>query len=139
MSGSMTVVIRATWVRPTCSGFWSTCVRSAGSRRLIALVLYGSGLRLMECLTLRVKDLDFERCEIVIRQGKGAKDRVTTLGRTVADALRRHLTRVRRLHERDLASGHGSVALPDALVRKYPHAAASWVWQWVFPGESALS
>ena len=104
-----------------------------GTRRLIALVLYGSGLRLMECLTLRVKDLDLERCEIVIRQGKGAKDRVTTLGSTVADALRRHLTRVRRLHERDLASGHGSVALPDALVRKYPHAAASWAWQWVFP------
>jgi len=105
----------------------------AGTRRLIALVLYGSGLRLMECLTLRVKDLDLDRCEIVVRQGKGAKDRVTTLGAVVADGLRRHLARVRRLHELDLAAGHGSVALPDALVRKYPQAAASWPWQWVFP------
>lgn len=104
-----------------------------GTRQLIALVLYGSGLRLMECLTLRVKDLDLDRCEVVIRQGKGAKDRVTTLGTTVAGGLRRHLARVKRLHDRDLAAGHGSVALPDALVRKYPHAAESWAWQWVFP------
>jgi integron integrase len=104
-----------------------------GTRQLIALVLYGGGLRLMECLTLRVKDLDLDRCEIVIRQGKGAKDRVTTLGVAVADRLRRHLARVKGLHERDLAAGHGRVALPDALARKYPHAPESWPWQWVFP------
>ena len=104
-----------------------------GVRRLVALLLYGSGLRLMECLTLRVKDIDLDRCEIVVRRGKGAKDRVTTLGQAVVPRLRRHLAAVKRLHERDLASGSGRVALPDALARKYPRAPASWEWQWVFP------
>jgi len=104
-----------------------------GVRRLVGLLLYGSGLRLMECLTLRVKDLDLERCEIVVRRGKGAKDRVTTLGAAVVPALRSHLAAVRRLYERDLAAGGGSVGLPDALARKYPSAGRSWPWQWVFP------
>jgi len=101
--------------------------------RLIALLLYGSGLRISEALALRVKDIDFERRELVVRRGKGAKDRVTMLAETASLALMRHLRRVRRLHERDLARGLGRVALPDALARKYPAAPASWGWQWVFP------
>jgi len=104
-----------------------------GVRRLVGLLLYGSGLRLTECLTLRVKDLDLERCEIVVRRGKGGKDRVTTLGASVVPALQRHLVAVQRLHARDLAAGGGSVVVPDALVRKYPRAPTSWGWQWVFP------
>ncbi|MGH7583649.1 MAG: integron integrase [Gemmatimonadales bacterium] len=104
-----------------------------GTLRLIALMLYGSGLRLMECLTLRVKDVDLERREITIRRAKGGKDRVTMLADGVVPALRRHLERVALVHRRDVAAGAGEVRLPDALARKYPGAAASWVWQWVFP------
>jgi integron integrase len=96
-------------------------------------LLYGSGLRISECISLRVKDVDFERGELVIRRGKGAKDRVTVLAASAAGALREHLVAVRRLHEADLARGNGRVALPTALERKYPRAAASWGWQWVFP------
>jgi integron integrase len=105
----------------------------SGVPRLVALLLYGSGMRLLECLTLRVKDIDLERGEIRIRRGKGGKDRVTVLPDSVRGALRRHLAEVRVLHGRDLAAGAGRVALPDALVRKYPGAAAGWAWQWVFP------
>ncbi len=101
--------------------------------RLIALLLYGGGLRLMECLTLRVKDLELERLEIRIRRGKGGKDRVTMFPLSARPALERQLAHVRALHERDLAAGRGRVAMPDALDRK----AASWgselAWQWVFP------
>jgi integron integrase len=100
---------------------------------LIAGLLYGSGLRVMECLRLRVQEVDFGRQEILVRHGKGGKDRRTMLPAASAPALQVHLERVRRLHERDLAAGHGRVLLPDALERKYPAAATAWGWQWVFP------
>ncbi len=104
-----------------------------GTYRLIGLLLYGSGLRLLECLRLRVKDLDFGRNEITVRQGKGDKDRRTMLPLSVKPDLAAHLQRVEQLHQRDLAAGLGRVWLPDALERKYPHAAVEWPWQWVFP------
>jgi integron integrase len=94
--------------------------------------LYGSGLRLTECLRLRVKDLDFTRHEIFVRDGKGQKDRVTMLPHAVAPALISYLERVRRLHDADRRTGGGRVALPDALERKYPNAALEWAWQ-LFP------
>ena len=100
---------------------------------LMAMLLYGAGLRLRECLRLRVKDIDFSRNEIVVREGKGNKDRVTMLPAVITDPLLAHLGRVRRLHERDLAAGFGRVALPDALAHKYPNADQEWGWQWVFP------
>jgi integron integrase len=104
-----------------------------GTYRLIASLLYGSGLRLLECLRLRVKDVDFARNEITVRQGKGDKDRRTMLPVRVRPDLIEHLGRVKRLHERDLADGYGMVWLPDALERKFPNAAWEWPWQWVFP------
>jgi integron integrase len=105
----------------------------SGTQRLVASLLYGSGLRLLEALRLRVKDVDFERHEIVVRQGKGRKDRVAPLPETCVLALREHLAWARRLHERDLAAGWGYVHLPGGLERKYPAASREWVWQWVFP------
>jgi integron integrase len=107
--------------------------RLEGSLGLVARLMYGSGLRLRECLELRVKDLDFGQGEIRVRDGKGRRDRVTPLPRSLLEPLRVHLTRVRELHARDLAAGAGAVALPDALARKYPGAAREWGWQWVFP------
>jgi integron integrase len=104
-----------------------------GVEWLVAALLYGSGLRLLEALTLRVKDVDFELRELRLRRAKGAKDRVTPLPDAIAPALREHLTDVRALHQRDLATGFGAVALPDALARKLPAAAREWPWQWVFP------
>jgi integron integrase len=104
-----------------------------GTFALIARLLYGSGLRLLECLRLRVKDIDFGRGEITVRQGKGDKDRRTMLPTTVRADLSDHLRRVRLLHERDLSRGFGSVWLPEALERKFPNAAHEWAWQWVFP------
>ncbi len=104
-----------------------------GEPRLVAALLYGAGLRLLECLRLRVKDLDVARGEIVVRDGKGRKDRVTMLPRSLASDVRAQLERSRAVHARDLASGFGAVALPDALARKYPGAAREWGWQWVFP------
>ncbi len=98
-----------------------------------SMLLYGSGLRVLECLRLRVKDLDFERHEIVVREGKGDKDRVTMLPSGVVDRLTRHLERVQKLHAQDLAKGMGRVLLPTALARKYPNADREWHWQWVFP------
>ena len=100
---------------------------------LVAALLYGSGLRLLEALTLRVKDLDFGRREIVVRRGKGGKDRVTMLPGSLVGPLERHLKRVRELHRLDLDRGAGAVALPDALERKVPSAARGWAWQWIFP------
>ena len=100
---------------------------------LVAALLYGSGLRLMEALTLRVKDVDFEGRTITIRRGKGAKDRHTMLPDFLSANLARHLFRAQRLHERDLSSGAGVVALPHALSKKSPGAARQWAWQWVFP------
>jgi len=104
-----------------------------GTHWLMASLLYGSGLLLMECCTLRVKDIDFAYSQITVRDGKGAKDRVTVLPDSLAAPLSDHLARVRSLHERDLAKGHGRAPLPDALERKYPHASTEWRWQFAFP------
>lgn len=104
-----------------------------GDVRIAASLMYGGGLRLMECLRLRVQDIDFERGELTVRSGKGAKDRVTVLPDSVCSPLREHLSVVKAIHERDLAEGWGRVSLPDALDRKYPAAPAEWRWQWVFP------
>jgi integron integrase len=104
-----------------------------GVNWVMAMLLYGAGLRLRECLRLRVKDLDFTRNEIVVREGKGNKDRVTMLPASVKEPLIAHLERVRQVHQRDLAAGFGRVQLPDALARKYPTANRDWGWQWVFP------
>jgi len=100
------------------------------------MILYGAGLRLMECCRLRVKDIDFSRHEIAIRSGKGDKDRYTMLLTAVKEPLLRHLHNVKRQHESDLQIGLGRVALPNALSRKYPNAAREWGWQWVFPATS---
>jgi len=102
---------------------------------LMASLMYGAGLRLMECLRLRVQDIDFARNEIVVRGGKGAKDRVTMLPESLKKPLQVHLRQVKAIHERDLADGWGRVKLPTALDRKYPNAPADWRWQWVFPQE----
>jgi integron integrase len=104
-----------------------------GTMRLIAALLYGSGLRLLEAASLRVKDVDLERLEIVVRDGKGRQDRVTTLPGALVDTLRHHLIATRKLHERDREEGAGWVETPDALLRKYPNAGREWPWQWVFP------
>lgn len=106
-----------------------------GSHRLAAAFLYGTGIRLMECLRLRVQDIDFERNEILIRNGKGAKDRIVMLPATLKNDLLDHLKKVKKIHIQDLADGWGSVTLPGALARKYPNAEQEWVWQWVFPQE----
>jgi integron integrase len=107
-----------------------------GAKRIMALLLYGAGLRLNECLALRVKDIDFEMRQIVVRGGKGDKDRVTMLPASVEAPLRTQLEQVRTLHARDLAAGGGEVELPGALARKLPEAARAWGWQWVFPASS---
>jgi integron integrase len=104
-----------------------------GASRLMVGLLYGAGLRQIECLSLRVKDLDFAYRQIVVRDGKGAKDRVTMLPGNLVQRLQAHLGRVRLLHRRDLAEGFGEVWLPFALARKYPRAACEWGWQFVFP------
>jgi integron integrase len=104
-----------------------------GSARLVASLLYGSGLRLLECLELRVKDVDFAQKEIRLRQGKGRKDRVTPLPEACVAALQEHLVTVRALFEADLRDGFGGVVLPGALGRKYPNAGREWGWQWLFP------
>ena len=100
---------------------------------LVAALLYGAGLRLLECLELRVKDVDYEQMQITIRQGKGRKDRMTMLPSFVSPNLSEHLARVRRIHDADLKAGFGRVVLPNALAVKYPGAATSWPWQFVFP------
>lgn len=104
-----------------------------GVPRMVAMLLYGAGLRLQECLELRVKDLDFDRREITVRRGKGQKDRRVMLPDALREALERDLEGVRRMHHADLATGFGRVVLPGALDRKYPHAATDWSWQFVFP------
>lgn len=101
---------------------------------LVASLLYGAGLRIeCECLKLRVKDVDFERQRITVRQGKGNKDRIVPLPACIVDRLKRHLDQVKRIHEQDLRDGFGSVEMPDALDRKFPNAPKEWGWQWVFP------
>ena len=104
-----------------------------GDPALVVGLLYGSGLRLMEALRLRVQDLDFERRELTVRDGKGGKDRRTLLPQSQSEPLKQHLQHVRRLHQQDLAAGWGAVILPNALARKYPHADREWGWQWGFP------
>jgi integron integrase len=101
--------------------------------RLMVELIYGSGLRLLECLRLRVKDIDFDYGRIVVRDGKGMKDRVTMLPGRLRRPLKEHLAHAKTVHERDLQVGFGSVYLPDALERKYPNAHRSWMWQYVFP------
>jgi integron integrase len=105
----------------------------SGTYRLIAGLLYGSGLRLMEALRLRVKDLDFGYMEILVRDGKGEKDRRTILPRPLVEPLRQQLDMVKVLHGQDLLEGLGDVYLPYALARKYPNAAREWAWQYIFP------
>jgi len=105
----------------------------SGTPWIMATLLYGAGLRLMECLRLRVKDIDFPSNHIVVRDGKGHKDRVTMLPQNVKAPLQRHLHDVQKLHEQDLQTGAGHVYLPYALERKYPNASHEWVWQYVFP------
>ncbi len=105
----------------------------SGTMGLVAGLLYGTGMRLLEGLRLRVKDVEFSRREIVVREGKGNKDRVTVLPENLLLPLQAHLEKVKALHERDLDAGFGEVYLPDALARKYPNAARTWGWQYVFP------
>ncbi len=105
----------------------------SGDRWLCAMLMYGSGLRLMECLSLRVQDIDFTRNEIIVRAGKGDKDRRTMLPGAAVEPLKAHLSQVRKIHQTDLKAGWGKVIMPEALERKYPQGAAEWPWQWVFP------
>lgn len=107
--------------------------RLDGTTWLIVSLLYGSGLRVMECLRLRVKDIDFVKREILVREGKGFKDRVTMLPAALVEPLKQHLVRVQALHEEDLAAGFGEVFMPMALDKKYPNAGREWAWQYVFP------
>ncbi|GAB4172963.1 MAG: hypothetical protein Kow00100_14470 [Geothermobacteraceae bacterium] len=107
-----------------------------GTPELVCRLLYGAGLRLMEGLRLRVKDVDFDQGQLLVRDGKGGKDRVTVLPQQLVAPLRDHLERVRSLHQRDLADGLGAVWMPPALARKYPHASREWGWQYLFPAQT---
>ena len=104
-----------------------------GEMWLMASLLYGSGLRLMECVRLRVKDVDFAQSQIIVREGKGNKDRVTMLPSSLVEPLERQFERVKAVHDMDIKEGFGKVYLPFALARKYPHSAREWCWQYVFP------
>lgn len=114
----------------------SVLSRLSGTHWLVAGLLYGAGLRIMEALRLRVKDVEFSRGEILVREGKGFKDRVTMLPAAVAVPLKAHLNQVRDLHQQDVAEGFGEVYLPYALDRKYPNAGRDWGWQYVFPSKN---
>ena len=107
--------------------------RLQGTHWLIGNLLYGTGMRIMECLRLRVKDVEFTRQEILVRDGKGFKDRVTMLPDVLVNPLREHIKNVKVLHSQDLEAGYGSVYLPNALEKKYPSSAQDWGWQYVFP------
>ena len=107
-----------------------------GLPQLMTKILYGGGLRLMECLRLRVKDIDFDHHQIIVRDGKGEDDRVTVLPDSLIPQLKAHLQNVRLIHQRDLKAGYGEVYLPYALARKYPNAPREWVWQYLFPALS---
>lgn len=120
------VVLTRAEVRSVLGEMW-------GSPRLVAALLYGAGLRLLEGLALRVKDVDFGLRQVTVREGKGDRDRVTVLPGAVVPALEAHLAKVREMHAQDLGRGAGRVELPGALARKYPAASAEWAWQWVFP------
>jgi len=104
-----------------------------GVHKLMAEILYGCGLRVLECVRLRVKDVDFAMNQIMVRDGKGAKDRITVLPQKIVEPLKNHLRHVHHLHEKDLRDGYGRVYLPHALSRKYRNADMSWGWQYVFP------
>ncbi len=125
-SQHLPVVLTPTEVRQVL-GFLS------GKPQLMAKLLYGSGLRLMECVRLRVKDVNFSQQQLVVRDGKGMKDRITMLPTSITVTLKLHLRHVRDLHQADLAQGFGSVYLPFALERKFPNANREWLWQYVFP------
>jgi integron integrase len=114
----------------------SVLARLDGTVWLIVSLLYGSGMRIMECLRLRVKDVDFSRHEILVREGKGFKDRVTMLPTALVQPLKQHLERVKILHDEDLANGYGEVYMPMALDKKYPAAGKSWGWQYIFPSHN---
>ncbi len=107
-----------------------------GTPKLMAKILYGSGLRLMECLRLRVKDMDFGNHQIVIREGKGEKDRFTILPDSITEELQAHLIVVKALHEKDLKEGFGETSLPYALAQKYKSASKEWIWQYIFPASA---
>ncbi|HXG17457.1 MAG TPA: integron integrase [Methylomirabilota bacterium] len=107
-----------------------------GTSQLVAKLLYGSGLRIIEAVRLRVKDIDYQMKQLTVRAGKGDKDRVTTFPASLTPLLQNHLAGVKTLHQQDLTQGHGEVYLPHALARKYPHAAKEWGWQYVFPARN---
>jgi integron integrase len=111
----------------------SAIAELGGTHHLVASLLYGAGLRLLEALRLRVKDLDFERRQLTIREPKGGRDRVAIMPETLRPAIRLQLRDVRRIHQADLREGFGEVYLPNALARKYPGAGRSWGWQYLFP------
>lgn len=117
----------------TVSEVRAVLVKTDGAEVLVAQLLYGSGLRLMEALRLRIKDVDLEQRCITVRCGKGDKDRRTVLPTSLVEPLQQHLQVVRRVHQADLAAGWGAVELPGALERKYRNAAREWAWQWLFP------
>lgn len=123
------VVLTASEVQAVLSGL-------TGTHALIASLLYGGGMRLMEAVRLRVKDVEFARREIVVREGKGFKDRVTMLPESLIAPLKEHLLKVKTLHDEDLAQGFGEVYLPFALDKKYPNAGREWGWQYVFPSRN---
>ena len=110
-----------------------------GVHQLIAKLLYGSGLRLMEALRLRVKDIDLERNQILVREGKGAKDRITLLPEAIKTVLAEHLQRVKQIYEKDFDNGYDGVSMPDALERKYPNASKERAWQYLFPSEKCFT
>lgn len=111
---------------------------TTGTPQLVVKLMYGSGLRISEAIRLRIQDIDYELKTITVRSGKGAKDRITTFPSSIVPFLQNHLSKVKGIHENDLANGHGEVYMPYALTRKYPNAAKEWGWQYVFPA-SALS
>lgn len=110
-------------------------VRLSGDTKLVVQLLYGSGLRLNEAVRLRVIDIDFEQCQIIVRDGKGAQDRISMLPEGVLEPLKTYLVNVEDIYQQDLRNGFGRVALPDALSRKYPNADREWIWQFVFPAK----
>lgn len=109
--------------------------RMTGTTKIIGQLLYGSGLWISEAIRLRVQNIDFAQGQILVRDGKGAQDRITLLPKAVVNPLKKHLVRVQDLHQRDLEKGHGRVYLPNALASKYPHADREWIWQYIFPSK----
>ena len=107
--------------------------------KLMVQIMYGAGLRLMECLRLRIKDIDFENHRILVYDGKGGDDRQTPLPDSIIPALREHLAKTRAIHQKDLAHGRGSVHMPFALAKKFPNAHTSWIWQYVFPATTFIT